>query len=769
MKTSLRQPVTSITVVALISACVPTGRSAEERGELEVFEPEKWTPSNGGLGATDPYCPPQPAMPGGPGEGTTQPPPDPPDPPVPGSCNDGIDNDGDGLVDWQYDLGCTDAQDGTEGGLTNALDNGWSVFEPTEDTTIFYVSSSEGDDSYSGLAPHYDGTDGPKRTVAAGLGLLTDGKPDWLLFKRGDTWVGENFENLKASGRSELEPVVIASYGDSTKRPRFEVLDSDFMGAYGGGGASPDRAHLRIMDLHAVFVTKDPDDARFTGQGGSCVSWLQDGGDVLFENMRCDWGQFNLQSNPTMPFCVRRNVFNGNYALVGLGQAIYVNMTAPLVIEENVVYHGGWNRDFRLALWSMETDPAVWGAISDGRFGIQIDGVHHDVDGVDMSGVQSMAEVASRLESAINGALGQNAVTMLYSDQGHAMQLRAPSLPTGDYALEGYQGAVGGTDLDALFDLGAQASPSSNVFDRNLYLHGGHADNKTLRGNIVAMGSSGGVQMRPGGLIEGNLFLREPIAMLIGSFQNESGFSVHGAVRDNVVLGGRNVDTVPIAIGLQIASYAQTESGGPSEIDGVEVTGNIIGHNILGSGNIQAISLAGDGAFRNLSIHDNVVYDWAQQEWSDPLFQMAICLSLETNPGSSIEVYSNAFQQPNGGFLAFSPNDLDGVNSHDNTYWSAAPDPPSSPSAGWFFIDRAVSPEDWVTRTGDAGAVFRQLPFVDPDRDIEQYMEHVGGDPSFDAFMAGALEQSRHEWDPSFTAAAVNAYVRAGFELAGGP
>ena len=39
--------------------------------------------------------------------------------PTPGcECNDGIDNDGDGKVDFPYDPGCTDANDGTEGAST---------------------------------------------------------------------------------------------------------------------------------------------------------------------------------------------------------------------------------------------------------------------------------------------------------------------------------------------------------------------------------------------------------------------------------------------------------------------------------------------------------------------------------------------------------------------------------------------------------------------------------------------------------------------------
>ena len=156
---------------------------------------------------------------------------------MPTECNDGIDNDGDGLVDWQLDLGCYGPSDATEGGLNNALDHGWTVFEAASDTRVIHVSSSEGDDAWSGLAPAWDGTDGPKKTAAAAIALLSDGSPDWLLFKRGDVWVDETMGNWHISGRSEDEPVIIATYGDSTERARFEVADT-WLITHGGGGAS---------------------------------------------------------------------------------------------------------------------------------------------------------------------------------------------------------------------------------------------------------------------------------------------------------------------------------------------------------------------------------------------------------------------------------------------------------------------------------------------------------------------------------------------------
>jgi hypothetical protein len=70
-------------------------------------------------------------------------------------CNDGIDNDNDGLIDWQFDLGCSSATDNSEGGLVSgSIENGWTVLEPANDTKIYYVSDSDGNDSNDGLSPN---------------------------------------------------------------------------------------------------------------------------------------------------------------------------------------------------------------------------------------------------------------------------------------------------------------------------------------------------------------------------------------------------------------------------------------------------------------------------------------------------------------------------------------------------------------------------------------------------------------------------------------
>ena len=98
-------------------------------------------------------------------------------------CDDGIDNDADGLVDWQYDLGCSSAEDSTEAALPRDQEGGWTTFDPGSDTRVVYVSSSTGSDVNDGSSPAL-----AVRTVERGADLVRDGQNDFLLLHRGDVW-----------------------------------------------------------------------------------------------------------------------------------------------------------------------------------------------------------------------------------------------------------------------------------------------------------------------------------------------------------------------------------------------------------------------------------------------------------------------------------------------------------------------------------------------------------------------------------------------------
>ena len=114
--------------------------------------------------------------------------------------------------------------------------NGWTVFTPTpitsgtcaagtaNGTCIFYVSDSDGNDCNDGLSavanPRGCGA-GPLKTISAGYKKLytLNGKPTWLLLKKGDTFSDQNFTNDPTTaavsmhyGRSADQPMVLSSY-----------------------------------------------------------------------------------------------------------------------------------------------------------------------------------------------------------------------------------------------------------------------------------------------------------------------------------------------------------------------------------------------------------------------------------------------------------------------------------------------------------------------------------------------------------------------------
>ncbi len=270
------------------------------------------------------------------------------DPPV-GECNDGIDNAGDGLVDWHYDVGCWSSKDGTEASAPRDQENGYTTFDLSPDSQIIYVSSSEGDDANDGLSPE-TAVATPKR----GADLVRDGFPDFLLFKRGDSWrgmdIGDNsVERRFKSGPDAEHPIVISSYGDSTERPRLEI-DKAFVDDDGN-----ERSNLAIVGLALISYPKIPGDADFNGADGGATRFVGTGKNILMEDNYVEYGEFIVQNVSDVE--VRRNVVYRSYH-VGTCKpgdpngdptyrpsGIFAGGVSGLLIEGNVWDENGWNPD----------------------------------------------------------------------------------------------------------------------------------------------------------------------------------------------------------------------------------------------------------------------------------------------------------------------------------------------------------------------------------------------------------------------------------------
>ncbi|MDB5290176.1 MAG: hypothetical protein JWL69_1417 [Phycisphaerales bacterium] len=223
--------------------------------------------------------------------------------------------------------------------LSVSLDpNGWTVVTPSADSRQIYVSSSGGSDKNDGLSPTT-----PVASINKAYSLLRNGFPDWILFKRGDTFVG-NFGYFNDSGRSTQEPAVITAYGDvSLPRP---VIDGTTGTAFHGGALIQ---HVDLLDLSFTSSTHDPTSPNFTNQGSYGIYDLGTMNDFLVED--CSFSYFgnniSLQGTstygPVTNVTIRRSEILDAYNTNGNSQGMYAEQVNGLTIQENVFDHNGWS------------------------------------------------------------------------------------------------------------------------------------------------------------------------------------------------------------------------------------------------------------------------------------------------------------------------------------------------------------------------------------------------------------------------------------------
>ncbi len=246
-------------------------------------------------------------------------------------CSDGVDNDGDGFVDWPDDLGCSGPDD-TEVAVTGQIKNGWTAFKKSSDTSVFYVSGTDGSDSYDGTSPtHTSGNQGPKKTIAAGVALLRNNHADWLLLKRGDVFTDQEL-SVSKSGSSSSAPLLISSYGpvagNETDRPLL-TYKSLTAGKYSSISIGKVQ-HVAIAHIAATLPVPNQDTPGLDIEGAN---------DVLVEGCRFDGGNGGIivdgaESNTSGDLRLRRNVV---YEPDGHGFFVYG--TTTLLSEENIIYH----------------------------------------------------------------------------------------------------------------------------------------------------------------------------------------------------------------------------------------------------------------------------------------------------------------------------------------------------------------------------------------------------------------------------------------------
>jgi hypothetical protein len=225
-----------------------------------------------------------------------------------------------------------------------SVDVGWTTFTPSTDTHIIYVSNSTGNDR-TGVVGDINH---PYKTIAAGKARLRNGKPDWLLLKKGDTWRDESFDFIPASGRSSSELMLISSYGRGA-RPLIKTNPSNtsaVIGSFRSGGN-----FMAIVGLEFYAYTRDPNNAAFNAETvakyHSCFRFLAAFDWLLVEDCKVSFYDVNMifQNVPSATSTVRlrRCVVTDSYRSTGHSLGAFIEGVGHPFIEECVWDHNGWN------------------------------------------------------------------------------------------------------------------------------------------------------------------------------------------------------------------------------------------------------------------------------------------------------------------------------------------------------------------------------------------------------------------------------------------
>ena len=296
----------------------------------------------------------------------------------------------------------------------------------------------------------------------------------------------------------------------------------------------------------------------------------------------------------------------------------------------------------------------------------------------------------------------------------------------------------------------------ANIYNHNLYMSATNTG-VVVRGNIFANSSSHGLQARSGGLIENNLFLRNPIGMVFGNGSSFTPGGVEGRIVDNVFMDSRDIAGSPRGYAVEVGN---TKPGGNTVMEG-----NIFAHD--GQRSFPAIKLSMGGAPSNLedavglndlTVTDNIVYNWYQGISTDSAYVPGAAGFTALN---GLTIRGNDFQNTISSRLVLHGNPYSPATEDwdDNHYWD------DSPASGWFSVGSTTTSFDKWQDTIEPNANRTQRKYRDPTRNVATYNRAIGGEATMGAFLEAARGQSRQNWRPQLTADAFNDYMREGFAV----
>lgn len=632
--------------------------------------------------------------------------------------------------------------------------NGWSVLTPTPTTSgscgsasptsdgscIWYVSNAGTDDNTNciGYAPPVTSTPATTcATAAFALGKMRSGKPDWVLFKRGETFTNTTTNVLGIRfGDTKTAPAVLSAY------PQEPSTDDDrpIIDVCGTGGAGPTFLQQQAGTLQGAITSLilynscwDPaSGANYWSNVGSAyflkffpsrVNFL------LVEDVKFDH-VVPLQFDSLLAgsdIYIRRNVFYADtFAPPGviLGAAF-----KSITIEENLFYKGYLTTQMAA---SPVTITAASPAVVTYTFGQTVAPENGGLPAKGSSGNPPQVWFSGTVPT------GMNAATQACTTANNCYYLRNISGNTANISATPAGALIDTTGSDCTSGCashwvdGAALPTNHNIYLGNGWDNaGGEASgpNIVFQNNITAYASATGSQIRAGGRYYNNLYLKNPIQL--------TGVGWPSRIAYNVMLEATdmqsNYKVAPkYGWGMDIADYtcAAPAAGVCTQqlIDkplnggapGTRVDHNIIAQSEstgvnglpfrLNGSSFQVDAIGHTTAVSGVIVDHNIICDW---------------------PAGG----STPSGQPY--------NDRGSGNTIDNTN---LPDP----------------------TTSNSDATCSSLG-IDSPLTAGNYYDTIGGPggSSTDDFLEAAKSHwTKFSWDPRFLASAVNDYIRPSYGMA---
>lgn len=268
-------------------------------------------------------------------------------------------------------------------GLSLSRDeNGWTQFSASADSRIIYISESGDDDTCTYYLPSSTEVGGdpllPVGAVATcatykkAYSLAREGYPDWILFKRGETFT---FNSTNATASLYDSEHDITLYWSIIPKNGRSASEPSLTGAYGSSGASPvlQTDHyinqairiqrgtpnwIAISGLDFYSYTRDPNNASFSElstndyydqlglfiYNGNTNTTYYNG--FLIEGCKFRFYDDNIVTSTTVAvpdLIIRRNLFTDSYAGNGQSHSQGLYLTKQnITLEENIFVKNGW-------------------------------------------------------------------------------------------------------------------------------------------------------------------------------------------------------------------------------------------------------------------------------------------------------------------------------------------------------------------------------------------------------------------------------------------